>query len=338
MENENKKIGFFARIKIAVTKLEDYGLFLGEKTSTAIQYFFLIVLFLSLVMGIVQTYSVMQMVNKGYHYIQKEMPDFSYQNESLQFSENVSAYDEEFDFYMIADTSNDLSQEQMKEYRNKIKSVGIILLKDKAIYKSGLQEVEYRYSDFLNQYGMDNFDKTRFLQEIDSIGMWGIAITIFLLIVVGIYIIQVISIFMDWLVMSVFAVIAARICRIIMPFKAGFNISIYALTLSIILSMVYNIAYYLIGFYTEYFRLVYLLISYVYVVAAILMMKSDLLKQQAEVGKIIDVQKKIHEESENPEQTEEDKKENKKPEEKDKKNEKDPDDHAVNGEPDGSEI
>ena len=67
MENENKKIGFFARIKIAVTKLEDYGLFLGEKTSTAIQYFFLIVLFLSLVMGIVQTYSVMQMVNKGYH-------------------------------------------------------------------------------------------------------------------------------------------------------------------------------------------------------------------------------------------------------------------------------
>ena len=337
MENE-KKIGFFSRIKIAVAKLEDYSMFLEEKTSVAIKYFFLIVLLLSLIMGIVETYSIMQMVSKGYQYMQHEMPDFSYENETLQFSENVNAYDDEFDFYMIADTSDNLTEEKMKEYRNQIKSVGVIFLKDKAIYKSGTEEIEYKYSDFANQYGLDTFDKARFLQEIDSIGIFGIAITIFLLIVVGVYIVQLVSIFMDWLIITIFAIIAARICRIIMPFKAAFNISIYALTLSIILSMVYNIAYYLAGFYTEYFRLVYLLISYVYVVAAILMMKSDLLKQQAEVGRIVEVQKKVHEEMENPEETEDDKKENKKPEEKDKNKEKNPDDNAVDGEPDGSEI
>lgn len=337
MENE-KKIDFFSRIKIAVAKLENYSMFLEEKTSIAIKYFFLIVLFLSVIMGIVETYSIMQMVGKGYQYMQDEMPDFSYENEILQFSENVNAYDEEFDFYMIADTSEDLSEEKMKEYRDEIKSVGVILLKDKAIYKSGLQEVEYKYSDFVESYGLDTFDKARLLQEIDSIGMFGIAITIFLLIVVGVYIIQLISIFMDWIVMTIFAIIAARIFRIIMPFKAAFNISIYALTLSIILSMLYNIAYYVAGFYTEYFRLVYLLISYVYVVAAILMMKSDLLKQQVEVGKIVEVQKKVHEEMENPEETEDEKKENKKPEKKDKNKEKNPDDNAVDGEPDGSEI
>ncbi len=337
MEKENKKIGFFSRIKIAVAKLENYSLFLEEKTSVAVKYFFLIVLLLTVVIGMVETYSVMQMIDKGYHYLQNEMPDFSYENQTLHFSQNISAYDQEFDFYMITDTDENLTEETMQEYRNQIKSVGIIFLKDKAIYKSGIEEIAYKYSDFADQSGLSTLNKEQLIQEIDEIGMLGIAITIFLLMIASIYIIQIISIFMDWLVISIFTFLAARICRINMPIKAAFNISIYALTLSIILSMLYNVAYYLTGFYTEYFRLVYLLISYVYVVAAILMMKSDLLKQQAEVGKIIEVQKKIHEETKTPEQTEDEKKENKKPEEKDKE-EKKPDDSPVDTQPDGSEI
>ncbi len=337
MENENKKMGFFARIKIAVTKLENYSLFLEEKTAVAVKYFFLIVLLLAVTIGIVETYSIMKMVNKGYHYIQNEMPDFSYENETLQFSQNITSYDEEFDFYMIADTSEDLTPEKMQTYRNQIKSVGILFLKDKAIYKSGIEEVEYKYADFINKSGITTLDKAQLIQEINSIGRMGIAITVFLLIVVGIYIIQLISIFLDWIVIAIFAFLSSKICKINLPLKGAFQISIYALTLSIILSMLYNIAYYLAGFYTEYFRLVYLLISYVYVVAVILMMKSDLLKQQAEIGKIIEVQKKIQEESENLEEKEEEKKENKKPEEKD--TEKKPEDKPLEGgEPDGSEI
>lgn len=339
MENENRKIGFFSRVKIAVAKLENYSMFLEEKISVAVKYFFLIVLILSLVMGAVETYSVMKMVHKGYQYLCNEMPDFWYEDGRITWQEEVTAYDEEFDFYMITDSSDNLSDEKMKEYRNTIKSIGIVLLKDKVIYKTGTDEVAYKYSDFLSEYGVDTMNKEALIQEVDSLGMLGIAATIFLLIVVSLYMIQVISIFMDWVVISIFAYLASRICRINMLFKSAFNISIYALTLSIILSMLYNIAYYIGGFYTEYFRLVYLLISYIYVVAAILMMKSDLLRQHVEVTQIVEEQKKIHEELENPETKEEEKKQHKKPEKKEgEKEEKSNEDTVGNGEPDGSEI
>lgn len=337
MENENKKVGFFSRVKIAVTKLENYGMFLEEKTSVAIKYFFLIVLILTVVMAGVQTYSIMKMVNKGYQYIKNEMPDFSYKDEKLQFSEIINAYDEEFDIYMIADTSETVDEKNMQEYKDKIKSNGMIFLKDKVIYKSGNDEIEYKYSEFAAQYDVDSLDKAKLMEEIDTIGMIGIAVTIFAVIVMGLYIIQLISIFMDWLVITIFAFISARICRININFKHSFNISIYALTLPIILTMLYNVAYYLAGFYTEYFRIVYLLISYVYIVAVILMIKSDLLKQQIEVSKVVEEQKKVHEELNNPEEKEEEKKENKKPENDDKE-EKNSEDDNVAGEPDGSEI
>lgn len=338
MENENKKLGFFARIKIAVAKLEDYSLFLEEKTSVAVKYFFLIVLFLTVVMAIVQTYDVMKMVHKGYNYIQNEMPDFSYENEKLNFAENINAYDEEFDFYMIADTDENMPEEKMQEYKDTVKSTGIMFFKDKVIYQLGSNQVEYSYKDFATQYGINSLNKEKLVEEVNSIGMVGIAVTIFMVVVVSLYIAQLISIFMDWLVVTIFTIIAARVCGMKISFQGAFNLSIYALTLSIILSMLYQIAYYLVGFYTDYFRVVYLLISYVYIVAVILMIKSDLLKQQVEVAKVVEIQNKVKQELEDSKEKEEKKNENQKPEEKDKKEEEKSEDKEVEGEPDGSEI
>lgn len=330
---ENKKVGFFSRVKIAVAKLENYSLFLEEKMSVAVKYFFLIVLILSLVIAALQTYNIMQMVNKGYEYMKNELPDFSYENGKLTFPERIYAYDEEYDIYMIADTGGEMTEDTLTQYRKDIKSIGVIFLKDQLIYKNGMTEKQYKYSDLQAQYEMGALDKTKLIQEFDNIGKTTIATTLLIAFVISHYIVQLLSVFMDWMIVAIFAIIAARICRINMNFKHCFNISIYALTLSIILNMIYNIAYSLTGFYTEYFRIVYLLISYVYVVAVILIIKSDLLKQQVEVAKIVEVQKEVHEELNHPKDEED--KEKQKP--KDDKN-KDSDENTLDNEPDGSEI
>jgi len=331
MKTEEKNMNFFSRVKTAVVNLENYNVFLGEKISVAIKYFFLIVLILVLVIAVAQTYSIMGMVNKGVQYIQNEMPDFLYQDGKLEFSENVNAYDEQFDVYMIADTSDELSEEKINEYKDQIKSSGIIFLKDNLIYKVGNQEVKYNYSELSSELEITDLNKEKMLQYISSVGMIGIAITIVLGIVFGMYIVQVISIFMDWVMITLFTLISSRICGMSINYKSAFNISIYALTLPIILTMLYNVAYYLFDFYIEYFRTVYLLISYVYIVAVILMIKSDLIKQHIEVSKIVEVQKEVHEELQNPENSNEEKEEEPK---EDKKEEND----DVVGEPDGSEI
>ena len=80
----------------------------------------------------------------------------------------------------------------------------------------------------------------------------------------------------------------------------------------------------------------YLLIAYVYIIAAILMIKYDLIKQNQELQKIIEVQKQVKKE------IEEENKRDEKPEKKEEKKKKEePEEEPVineENEPDGSEI
>ena len=106
-------------------------------------------------------------------------------------------------------------------------------------------------------------------------------------------------------------------------YKEIFNMSIYALTLSIVLYLIYICVNITTGFTIKYFDLAYEIISYIYIITAILMIKSDLIKQQIEIGKIVEEQKKVREEKkqedneeEKPKEDKEEKKEKKDKEEK----------------------
>ena len=104
--------------------------------------------------------------------------------------------------------------------------------------------------------------------------------------------------------------------------------------ISIILSTIYSVVYSLTGFVIEYFDIMYLLVSYIYIIAAILIIKSDLIKQQMELQKIYKVEKEVKKELE--EQRENKEKDEKEDEKKDK--EETEDEPMINREPDGSEI
>ena len=93
--------------------------------------------------------------------------------------------------------------------------------------------------------------------------------------------------------------------------------------LSIVLYLIYICVNITTGFTIKYFDLAYEIISYIYIITAILMIKSDLIKQQIEIGKIVEEQKKVREEKkqedneeEKPKEDKEEKKEKKDKEEK----------------------
>ena len=144
---------------------------------------------------------------------------------------------------------------------------------------------------------------------------------------VYLYIVYLIQILLDALLLSVVGYILSKIVNIKLTYKSIFNISVYALTLSVILYMIYTVINLFTGFTIKFFEIAYNAISYIYILTAMLIMKSDLVKQQMEVGKIIEEQNKIKEEkTEENQPKEEDKKEEEpkenQPEEKNKKKEK----------------
>lgn len=56
MEEENKKMGFFTKLKTSITKLEEYDRFLGQKVSEALGYFTILILIISAIVSLVYTY------------------------------------------------------------------------------------------------------------------------------------------------------------------------------------------------------------------------------------------------------------------------------------------
>ena len=121
---------------------------------------------------------------------------------------------------------------------------------------------------------------------------------------------------------SVFGYFASLFAKIKMRYAAIFNMSIYAITLSTLLNAIYIAIRLFIDFDINYFEIMYISVATIYLFAAIFIIKDDFIKQQAELMKIIEVQKQVRKEmDEKPEEQKDDSKDKEK-EDKKKENEK----------------
>lgn len=144
------------------------------------------------------------------------------------------------------------------------------------------------------------------------------------------------STFIDAIMLGILGTIIARIVGIKMKYKSAFNIGVYSLTLSIILQAIYLVVNILFNFEIKYFQWMYVTISYVYVVVAILMIKTQFINQQKELIRIQLEQDKIKQEMNNEDNNDK-QDENKEDEEKKQTKEKDEnEDNNIGKEPEGT--
>lgn len=179
------------------------------------------------------------------------------------------------------------------------------------------------YEDISKNQNINGLSKQQILDYTNSSTMILIYITFFVITVVFGLIAYSIQILLDIFLLSIIGLIMSKIAAVKLKYKEIFNMSIYALTLSIVLYLIYICVNITTGFTIKYFDLAYEIISYIYIITAILMIKSDLIKQQIEIGKIVEEQKKVREEKkqedneeEKPKEDKEEKKEKKDKEEK----------------------
>ena len=131
---------------------------------------------------------------------------------------------------------------------------------------------------------------------------------------------------LDVVTLSAFGLLTCFVAKIKINYKAIFNMSIYALTLSIILKMIYWIVRLFSDFNIKYFDIMYTSVAYIILAAAIFIIKSDVIKQQIQLMNVLEQSKeKLEETLRIPEEPKEkkDEKEEEEEEEKEKK-EKDP--------------
>lgn len=200
-----------------------------------------------------------------------------------------------------------------------------------------LQQVTANFKDVLS----DSYSKNDLLSYVQNnqrnITIIG-AVTIFIESILDILILWItiafLTSFIGWIVL--------RFLKIKMKYSKLYALSIYASTLSVILTIIYNMLNNLAGIYIDIFDYLTMLISYIYITAVIYMIRSDLVKQQIELIKIATVQAQVKEQLEREQkEKQEEKKQEDNEEKKDNKNKKDDEsekDDVCDDEPDGSEI
>lgn len=326
--NNTLKQGFFQKVWNSITKIEKYPDMAAEGLGRAFTYICKIVAILAIVLCLGTIYQTHQMLQEGMRYLKEEFPEFTYKEGRLDVSSDERLTISEEDSYVgrtIIDTKTE-EEQAINQYINEIEKSGsgMIILKDKVILKNGAiaGTINYQYKELLQQMGITEFTKQNVIDYANSSQIITLYISVFITIFAYSFIMYLLTTLSNAVFLSVFGFLTTWIARIKMRFLAVFNMSIYALTLSIFLNILYIAVNIFTDFNMEYFQVMYVSVAAIYLVAAIFILKTEFVKQQMELMKILQEQEMVKKEMEEKEQEEKQEQEKKERQEKDKREEK----------------
>ncbi len=293
---QTKKISFFKRLKMSLFELENYIEFTAEKVSKAFGFMMQMVIIFGIIIASSTAIYIYLRYQSPSNYVQKVVPEFSYNDHNLVIDE-----------------------EEKKD-------------ENKKLIARTMEEFEPVYREFLPGGNNTKSDLVNFVKSNEKELMIFACLTLLLETILEMFAFWIMIAFLT----SLIGMIVLRFSRIKMKYSRLYAISVYASTLSMILTIIYTILNNYFNIYIDIFEYLSMLIAYIYITAVIYMIKSDLIKQQLELIKIATVQAKVKEQLDR-EREEEKEKEKEKKDKEEKKEETDG--NIVNdNEPDGSEI
>ena len=333
------KKGFFQRIKLSIFNVEKYQDLALEKLEIAVKYFIKLILLLTVIISLGAVYKFATISEFFIGAFKEDCPEFTFSNNTLVANEVINTVREENDITLglIVDTTIESSDEKVKEYITEISKQpnGILLLKDKAVLQiDGIAgQTTFNYAE-LGIEGLGEITKQGIQDTLANTNMGVVYVSFFISIAMYMVVLYLISTTIEVLLIALIGFFTSKIVKVNMKFSQIFSMAIYAITLSVLLNAIYTPIRLITGFYMEYFSIMYTLIPYVYIITAILMTRSELVKQQIEIGKIQEVQKEVKREIEEEKQREQEKEEQKRKEKEKEKQEKTRNDEQ----PEGSEA
>lgn len=313
---ENVKINFYTRVKKAIFNFDEYEKFITEPISKSIGYFIKLLVLFSIIITIVLTYRINKEAKNILEVINEIFPNFKIENSQLEIEavDNYEYYFEEINLKIIMD-EKDLNVENTN-YSN-----CLVLFKNKVVLKFNGLSQELLYRDIFNE----NISKEK-ISIIRNTKEWiTILFSVGIFILLICFIIYFIIIALDIVTLSIMGLIINFMIRTKFKYKEILKISIYAITLPLILYLCYIVLNISFGVTIKYFEIAYNAISYIYLITVLLIMKSEIIRNTIELQKILEEQKKVKEELEREKQEEKEKQDeaNRKPKDKKKETPKD---------------
>ena len=328
---QTKENSFIKKIISSIKDFEKYPEMAVKPFSMVISYLIKLMLIFTFVVTIISVYNVSININNGIEYFKNEIPNIEFVNNS---EEKIVVTPNTILDLIIIDT-NELSEEQIQSYKEEANKydTSAIMLKDKVIINTGSGTIQYEYEKIANMYNLGNMTKQEMLNYFTGTNLSMLYVGIFIISFIWLFIAYLISVFFDSLIFGIIGYVTALILRLQIKFVAMIKLAIHALTLPVILNLIYIIVQALFNFEIKYFDVMYIGVAYIYIITAILMIKSDLIRRGQELTKIIEEEKKVKAELES--QEEEQRKREDKEKRKEKEREKEEENKEVGAEPQG---
>lgn len=324
---KEESVGFFKKVWYSIVKIEKYPNMAAQGLGKAISYMAKIVAILAVVLCLGMVYQANGMVKEGIAYLQNEFPEFSYKDGILNVESEeriVISEEDSVTGRTIIDTKTE-DEQVINGYINEVTEAGdgVIVLKDKVIVKSSAVAgtISYDYKQTFEPMGLTEFNKENVIEYASGSQIASLYVSIFLTIFVYAFLMYFLTTLSNAIILSLFGYITTLLARIKMRFVAIFNMSVYALTLSTILNMIYIGINIFVPFNMEYFQVMYIAVAAIYIVAAILILKTEFIKQQFELMKIAEAEEIVKKEMQEKENQERENKEKEERKKKDKEEE-----------------
>ena len=329
----NKKTGFFKSFWYAITNFEKYKEFAFNNSLDVFKYVVILLLLFSIIITFSLVVPIINAFNNSMDYFKNEFPDLTYSEGKLTVDSEEPIYleDKDLDAVIVVDTN--ATEEEKAKYieEQKVHATSILIFSDELVVKTAALTAYsiYEYTQLDDSIGVDTFNKQDILNNFTGNQSYKVYISIYLFVFVLILLTYTVMLFIDIVILSILAFIISKIYKVSLRYSNCIKISVYALTLPLLLQLIYVYVNTFTGFTIEYFAIMYDVISYIYVITAILIIKNDLAKQ--DIGAIGEV--KIEKIDDSDEIITNDEVEKQKEEKKKKKEEKKKDKENPGAEP-----
>lgn len=322
------KISFFKKVIIAIKDFDKYIDFAASSALDTMSYMLKLVAIFTVFLVQISIYNIANKVSNIYNFIDTEISEIHYEDGNLEVvgknNEEPLVLENTILDKIIIDTASE--KEKQDKYVQDIQKVssGLVLLNDKLAIKlanSNSMVITYSYSELLENQNVNSFNKNDVLDKISGKNIINLYLIIFGVSYCYLYITTFINLIIYIVLIGFLGYFTAILLRIRIRYAAMCKMVVYSLTLPVILNIIYVIVNTFTGFEIEYFDIIYIAISYIYIIAAILMIKADMIKKGKELQEIIKEQERIREELERKKEEEERQKEEQRRKEEEKKKE-----------------
>lgn len=283
MEKEIR-LSFFRRLKMSIFDFDKYHIIASEGLGRAMMYLIKLILLFALIISAATAVKVSQLLDEGISYLNNNVPNFYFQDSKfvLENDSDVIMENHEYtDFRIILTNSESYSEDEIRDFDGMV----LVFTKNNLLLKqqNGTSITSQDYADLNETININDINKEYIINMFSGEGAYTILANIFAVIFISTFLTYFLTGILDTVALSLLGFIISRIIRIPLKYGALYSLSISAITLPVILNAIYMVVNMFTGFVIPYFQIMYTLISYVYLIAALLIMRSEIIKKKVQI-------------------------------------------------------